>query len=110
MLSFRPVQTGDSCYLQDHHNRPGECLITVSATDHIGVGEAVDSICEAVRMEDRIPHPADMYADDMQSAGVWVVDSYRAATADAPPASEDDEPFYLDCHILVTWQTTESEG
>lgn len=109
LINLRPIQTGDSCYLTDHHNRPGECIITVMMTDGCtSDGDAADAlVCEG-RTLGVADTAAEYDASDLASVARWCAEQWRIAEADMPAATDrdtqgDDDARYLECHILATW-------
>lgn len=107
-ISLRPIQTGDACYLLDHHNRDGECIITVTMSDDCSSwADAKWMLCN----DDSCTAPGtmDYDAEDLASVAKWCAAQWQAAQADMPPQTDrdtdgDDDARYLDCHILATWE------
>lgn len=110
LINLRPIQTGDACYLTDHHSRDGECIITITMMDGTDTWlQAEKAICEAILGEDRIPAGAECSRPDLDSVAQWCADQWQLAQADMPPQVDrdtdgDDSERYLDCHILATWE------
>jgi len=108
MISLKPIQTGDACYLQDHHNRPGECIITVTMTDGCNTPSlARQAILDALDESDRVPESR-VDAAVVDALALWSTQMWLNAQGDLPPATDrdtcgEDEDRYLDCHILATW-------
>jgi hypothetical protein len=109
-IHLKPVQTGDACYLQDHHNRDGECIITVTMTDGAATKQAAEEQILAELMDSRAPYGergADMA--ELASVAAWCAAQWQAAQADMPAEVDrdtegDDSERYLECHILATWE------
>ena len=110
-IHLKPIQTGDACYLQDHHNRDGECLVTVTMTDGCGTQQAAEEqILSGMHADDRIPYgerKVDM--GDLASVAAWCAEQWQLAQADMPAETDrdtegDDSERYLECHILATWE------
>lgn len=108
-IYLKPIATGDACYLQDHHNRDGECLLTVTMMDgHSSVAHVIDSLPytlgDACCLQD-----FDIDAADLASVTKWCAEQWQLAQADMPAVEDrdtdgDDSGRYLDCHILATWE------
>ena len=109
LINLRPIQTGDACYLQDHHNREGECIITVVMNDACySMDHAVQAIAEEANIG-RAPRHLFFNNDDMYAAVKWCAEQWQLAQADLPPETDrdtegQDEERYLECHILATWE------
>ena len=104
---LKPIQTGDACYLQDHHNRDGECLVTVTMSDSCSTAEhAATAIGEAVydRLSDSRFAPG-----ALTTVAAWCAEQWQLAQVDMPAETDrdtegDDSERYLECHILATWE------
>ena len=106
-IHLKPIQTGDACYLQDHHNRDGECLVTVTMTDGCSTAEhaqeALFDAAEAAGLSVNFD-PA-----DLARVVAWCAEQWRLAQADMPAETDrdtegDESERYLECHILATWE------
>lgn len=104
-INLRPIQTGDASYLTDHHNRDGECIITVTMTDGCSTAEhAQEAMFDAPGLPSVNFDPA-----DLAHAARWCVAEWQAAQLDMPAQQDrdtdgDDSERYLECHILATWE------
>ena len=106
LINLRPIQTGDACYLQNHHNREGECIITVVMNDACYSAEHA-----LFNFADQL---TGMGFDPSADAGGWDVakwcaEQWQLAQADMPAETDRDtrgrdEERYLECHILATWK------
>lgn len=114
-IHLRPIQTGDACYLQDHHNRDGECIITVTMTDSCStVAQARAALNDLLAMgvlTGRLPRLAVLNPpmDDIANVVRWCAEQWQLAQADMPAETDrdtegDDSERYLECHILATWE------
>jgi hypothetical protein len=116
-INLRPIQTGDACYLTDHHNRPGECIITVTMSD--AVPDYVGALAELHHMLTfsttlGLPAPASPHRcanpADLREVVNWCDHEWQLAQADMPAAADrdsaggDESERYLNCHILATWE------
>lgn len=109
LINLRPIQTGDACYLQDHHNREGECVITVVMN---GACYSADYAQMAIISE--LADRAEIASTpvcwrDLFSVMRWCAEQWQLAQADMPPETDrdtegQDEDRYLECHILATWE------
>jgi hypothetical protein len=109
LVNLRPIQTGDACYLTDHHNRDGEAIITVVMHDGITTldhaQEALFDAAETAGISVNFD-PADLARVVLWCGNQWVlaqVDMPRAADRDNE-AEGDESERYLECHILATWE------
>jgi hypothetical protein len=112
-INLRPIQTGDACYLTDHHNRPGECIITVTMHDSCrSSSTALVTLCDAIDNEPRIPVTRCSVPSmrGAAEAAKWCATEWRLAQADMPAERDrdneggDEAERYLECHILATWE------
>lgn len=109
-INLRPIQTGDACYLTDHHNREGECIITV--TMHDGCTSADDAqmaiISELADREVTANKPVcwrDLFSVMRWCAAAWVLaQADMPAETDRDTVGGDQSERYLECHILATWE------
>ena len=104
MINLKPIQTGDACYLLDHHNRDGEALLTVTMYDGCStMDHAQEVLFEAAHQHGRVP------SENFATIGLhwvarWCEQEWQLAQADMPAGTDDDDAPYLDCHILATWE------
>jgi hypothetical protein len=108
-ISLRPIQTGDACYLTDHHNRDGECIITVVM--HDGCNTAYGAYCAMSEEISGIgPRPRTIHGGDLVDVANWCLDQWLLAQADMPAETDrdtvggDQSERYLECHILASWE------
>lgn len=108
LISLRPIQTGDACYLQDHHNRDGECIITVTMHDGCStVAAAQAAIWDAANAAD--VGGAGYLHLDTGAVAEWCAAQWQLVQACRPAATDrdtdgQDEDRYLECHILASWE------
>ena len=110
-IHLKPIQTGDACYLQDHHNRDGECLITVTMMDGCSTQYlACKAVRAALRDSSRVPYgKMPMEIGAIARVAAWCAEQWRLAQVDMPAETDrdtegDDSERYLECHILATWE------
>ena len=107
-IHLKPIQTGDACYLQDHHSREGECIITVTMTDGCSTADhAQMAIISELAERPCGDIPVDWR--DLFSVMRWCAEQWQLARADMPAETDrdtggDDSERYLECHILATWE------
>lgn len=113
LINLRPIQTGDACYLTDHHNRPGECIITVTMCDGCSTAEhAKEAVYDVADFEVLGSVPSDSMLDDDSLLDVanWCAAQWQLAQVDMPAERDrdneggDETERYLECHILATWE------
>ena len=111
-INLRPLQTGDACYLTDHHNREGECITTVMMHDGAPTAQAAEeAILCALLDEERVPYGEHgVEIADVVACGKWCAAEWVLAQADMPEETDrdttggDQSERYLECHILATWE------
>lgn len=106
-INLRPIQTGDASYLTDHHNRDGECIITVTMSDSCSTAEhAQEALFDGA--DERLPSvnfdPADL-ARVARWCATWWQDAQDDMSAQQDRDTDgDDSERYLECHMLATWE------
>lgn len=108
-INLRPIQTGDACYLLDHHNRPGECIITVAMSDGCSTSDAAKEEL-AYQLYDTIGDVRFADVQEYSHVAAWCAREWQLAKDDMPAAADrdneggDEADRYLECHILATWE------
>jgi hypothetical protein len=116
------IDTCLSSYLQDHHNRDGECLFGVYVDGNSTVADVKWALLnEVASTGDRIP---DYITDAMVSGAIVTAydgvdpDKLFDASLEVPEVGEDGEPIDSDmggdemCQawFLLTWNVPDEEG
>jgi len=98
-ISLSIANVGDSCYLQDHHNRKGECLLYCG----FGIGDSVAEIADAIRHDllfgdNRIPARAILTETELRAIAIAVHAELLSFDCD-----ESFEDSWIDIQILARW-------
>lgn len=109
------IDTCLSDYLQDHHNRDGECLFGVYVDGRMTIGEVLDGLRSEYQMSgDRIE--SDIATDEACKAAITAAfaDADPAklfdASLESPPREEDYESDDLFSDAQDEWELNASEG
>lgn len=109
-VTVRHVDTCLSCYLQDHHNREGECLIGIHVDRSSRVHTVKRDLLDAMNNVDST-FPEDMTDAEIKAA---VVEAFQGAhplkTWDnsLEPRSEDDAGEMVQAWFLFQWEHVET--
>lgn len=107
-INLRPIQTGDACYLTDHHNRDGECIVTVTMHDGCTSLDHAQEELFAAAQDAGCGENFD--PADLARVVLWCANQWILAQADMPAETDrdseggDQSERYLECHILATWE------
>jgi hypothetical protein len=103
------VDTCLSCYVQDHHNRDGECLFGVYVDGSMTVEAVKAGLIDEVRSTgDRLP---DEITDEMVRAAIEEtfadadMSAIFAPGADVPADDDDDMSESCQAWFVLTWET-----
>lgn len=114
-VAFVHVDTCLSCYVQDHHNRDGECLFGVYVDGNSTVADVRAGLADEVRSTgDRVDESV---TDETIAAAIAALfdgadpDAIFDASLEVPELDEDGEPVEDDtgesCQawFVLTWKT-----
>lgn len=112
-VAFAHIDTCLGSFLQDHHNRDGECLFGVYVDGTTTIRQVLDGLKDEVRMTgDRVP---DYVTDEMISAAIESafdgadMDRLVAPSADVPSDDEDDFSESCQAWFVLTWDVPDEE-
>lgn len=107
------IDTCLGCYLQDHHNRPGELLLGVPVDGSTTYQEVLDALMDELTWRDADP------SFDYGLAKVLAIREFETVSDMSKPfdsslevSTEEDDGMQEDCQawFLITWDADADEA